>query len=114
MLLVIVDGVIVGSGVFCLFVDVDYFNVCEMKCLFVCLVFCCFGFGCIFVQFLMDCVIEVGYLFMLLDMLDDMEVVCGFYESLGFVEVFFFYFNFIFGVYYLKVEFGGFWLSYFG
>jgi putative acetyltransferase len=104
LLLALVNGAVAGCGALRPLPDVDYPDACEMKRLFVRPGQRGLGLGRALAQALIDHATQVGYSFLLLDTLDDMEAARGMYAVMGFEEIPPYYFNPIAGAHYLKLD----------
>lgn len=82
----------------------DYPNACEMKRLYVRTALRGCGVGRRLVEAVMQTAQQVGYAYVLLDTLSEMETARAMYQELGFVEVAPYYFNPIEGAHYLMAR----------
>jgi GNAT superfamily N-acetyltransferase len=104
LLLALVDGEIAGCCALRPLDNVDYANACEMKRLFVRKAFRGFGLGRQLVEATLDSARSIGYSYVLLDTLDDMEAARTLYEDLGFQGIPPYYHNPIPGAHYLMAS----------
>ena len=82
----------------------DYPNAAEMKRLFVRKPFRGFGLGRQLAESIMEAARQLGYDWLLLDTLDDMEAARALYEDLGFEEIPPYYHSPIAGAHYLRAD----------
>lgn len=99
-----VDGELAGCCALRPMDTVDYPNASEMKRLYVRPAYRGLGLGRQVVEAILDAARMVGYDYVLLDTLDDMEAARTLYEDLGFEEIPPYYHNPIAGAHYLKAE----------
>lgn len=104
LLLALVDGEAAGCCGLRPLEDVDYGNAAEMKRLYVRKAFRGFGLGRQLAEGVLEAAQRLGYAYVLLDTLDDMEAARALYEELGFEEIPPYYHNPIAGAHYLKAD----------
>ena len=104
LLTALCDGTLAGCSALRPLDNVDYPNACEMKRLFVRSKFRGLGIGRLLAEAILDAARQVGYTYLLLDTLSEMETARALYQDLGFEEVPPYYHNPISGSHYLKAR----------